>query len=79
MVSPSEGSCRVFDIDPSASPEKVHAISGVVTEHAQMYGNLSGLENLIFYGTLFGISKEESRKRALALCSRSMLFLWSNR
>ncbi len=70
MISPSEGSCHVFGIDPSASPEKVHAISGVVTEHAQMYNNLTGQENLVFYGTLFGISKEESRKRALALLER---------
>ncbi|WP_414732845.1 ABC transporter ATP-binding protein [Acetobacterium carbinolicum] len=70
MISPSKGSCHVFGIDPSSSPEKVHAISGVVTEHAQMYGNLTGLENLVFYGTLFGISKEESHKRALALLER---------
>jgi ABC-2 type transport system ATP-binding protein len=70
MISPSEGACHVFGIDPSVSPEKVHAISGVVTEHAQMYGNLTGQENLVFYGTLFGISKEESHKRALALLER---------
>ncbi len=70
MISPSEGSCHVFGINPSSSPEKVHAISGVVTEHAQMYGNLTGQENLVFYGTLFGISKEQSRKRALALLER---------
>jgi ABC-2 type transport system ATP-binding protein len=67
MISPSEGYCHVFGIDPSSRPEKVHAISGVVTEHAQVYGNLTAQENLVFYGTLFGISKEESRKRALAL------------
>lgn len=70
MISSSEGSCHVFGIDPLSSPEKVHAISGVVTEHAQMYGNLTGQENLVFYGTLFGISKEESRKRALGLLER---------
>ncbi|WP_312280674.1 ABC transporter ATP-binding protein [Oscillibacter sp.] len=70
MISPSEGSCHVFGIDSLTSPEKVHTISGVVTEHAQMYGNLTGQENLMFYGTLFGLSKEESRKRALALLER---------
>lgn len=70
MISPSEGSCHVFGINLSSNPEKVHAISGVVTEHAQMYGNLTGQENLQFYGTLFGISKEESRKRALDLLER---------
>lgn len=70
MISPSEGSCQVFGIDTSARPEKVHSISGVVTEHAQMYDSLTGQENLVFYGELFGIPKEESRKRALTLLER---------
>ena len=46
MLRPSAGSCRVFGLDPAAEPEKVHALSGVVTEHAQMYDNLSGMQNL---------------------------------
>ncbi len=36
MLTPTEGSCRVFDMEPVRTPEQVHAISGVVTEHAQM-------------------------------------------
>lgn len=64
MLSPSEGSCRVFDMDPSANPEGVHKICGVVTEHAQMYDNLTGQDNLLFYGALFGIPAGQSRKRA---------------
>jgi len=66
-LSPTEGSCRVFDIDPSARPEQVHQFSGVVTEHAQMYDNLTGFQNLVFYGTLFGANAADSEKRALAL------------
>jgi len=67
MLQATAGSCRVFGLDPGAEPEAVHAMSGVVTEKAQMYGNLSGLQNLVFYGTLFGISRAESRRRALEL------------
>lgn len=67
MLSPSEGTCSVFDIDPAANPEKVHKLSGVITEHAQMYDNLTGLQNLVFYGSMFGISGGESSKRALGL------------
>ena len=63
MLTPSSGSCRIFGIDPARTPEKAHAISGVVTEHAQMYDTLTGLENLIFYGSLFGLSAAASRKR----------------
>lgn len=42
----------------------MHAVSGVMTEHAQMYNNLTGMQNLMFYGAMFGIAEEESRKRA---------------
>ncbi len=64
ILQPSEGTCQVFGEDPGRSPEKVHAVSGVMTEHAQMYNNLTGMQNLMFYGAMFGIAEEESRKRA---------------
>ncbi len=64
MLLPSEGNCRVLGIDPAKEPEKVHAFSGIVTEHAQMYDQMTGLENLIFYGNIFGISSGEAKKRA---------------
>lgn len=73
MISPSEGHCEVMGFDPSAEPEKVHAISGVVTEHAQMYDNLTGLENLLFYGSLFGLDRNCARKRGLDLLHRLSL------
>jgi ABC-2 type transport system ATP-binding protein len=60
----------VFGIEPGTNPEKVHAISGVVTEHAQMYNNLTGLQNLIFFGSIFGIDEAESRRRAMELLER---------
>ena len=67
MALPSGGSCRVLGIDPAQRPEKVHALAGVVTEHAQMYDSLTGLENLRFYGAAFGISPSECESRAKAL------------
>lgn len=67
MLSPTAGSCGVFGINPAAEPEKAHALSGVVTEHAQMYDNLTGTENLEFYGAVFGLPAQECRQRAQAL------------
>ena len=67
MLPPSGGSCRVFDIDPAKEPEKIHQISGVITEHAQMYDHLSGMDNLVFYGTLFGMNRSDCEKRAKEL------------
>lgn len=67
MLTPTGGRCRVLGLDPAREPEKIHALSGVVTEHAQMYDNLTGLQNLIFYAGIFGISSSEAQKRAGSL------------
>lgn len=65
MLVPSEGRCSVMGYDPVRDPEKVHAVSGVLTKHARMYDNMTGLQNLIFYAQIFGISEEEGKKRAM--------------
>lgn len=67
MLEPTEGTCRVFDIDPSAEPARMHQLAGVVTEHAQMYDNMTGIQNLVFYGNLFGLKSDEGAKRAKEL------------
>lgn len=67
MLEPTAGSCRVFDLDPVGNPEKLHQLAGVITEHAQMYDHLTGMDNLIFYGAIYGMSPDESGKRARAL------------
>ncbi len=67
MLQPTEGSCSVFGINPESAPEKVHQLAGVITEHAQMYNNLTGLQNLMFFGTVFGISENEVKRRALEI------------
>lgn len=67
MLTPTEGICRVLGSDPALEPEKVHAVSGVVTEHARMYENLTGLENLVFYAELYGNSADEAARRSESL------------
>lgn len=74
MLTPTEGSCLIFDINPNTNPEQVHRISGIVTEHAQMYDNLTGIQNLIFYGTVFGMEAEISRRRGEQLLQELDLF-----
>lgn len=66
-LMPSGGACTVLGLNPASEPEKVHAVCGVVTEHAQMYDNLTGLQNLFFYGEAFGMPKDEYEKRARKL------------
>lgn len=67
MLSPTGGTCAVFGLDPARNPERIHTLAGVVTEHAQMYDSLTGLENLVFFGDLFGLEPKESRSRGQEL------------
>ncbi len=64
MLTPTQGSCLVFNADPAKEPERVHAISGVVTEHAQMYDRLTGLQNLEFYSSVFGLDTDLCKRRS---------------
>ena len=70
MLNPSGGKCQVLGIDPTQNPEQLHERVGVVTEHAQMYDHMTTLENLQFYGTLFGMSRSECADRAKQLLHR---------
>ena len=74
ILTPTEGSCLVMGYDPSKEPEKTHSLTGVVTEHAQMYDHLTGLENLLFYASVFNLSPQEGKDRARNLLER--LGLW---
>ncbi len=67
MLSATQGSCRVLGCDPATQPEKLHAVAGVVTEHAQMYDNLTGRQNLEFYATLFGVTAGRAQSRSSEL------------
>lgn len=70
MLTPTEGKSLVLGLDPAQEPEALHRKVGVVTEHARMYDHLSGMENLFFYGALFGMNKPDSEARAKRLLER---------
>ena len=67
VLSPSGGLCEIMGVNPDIQPEKVHLLSGIVTEHAQMYDNLTGIENLMFYATAFGLKQKEGKQRGESL------------
>ena len=67
MLEPSGGKAQVLGLDPAQAPERLHR---VVTEHAQMYDHMTALENLRFYGELYGMSRVECEERAKQLLHR---------
>ncbi|MBB5263733.1 ABC-2 type transport system ATP-binding protein [Catenibacillus scindens] len=67
VLAPSGGSCDIMGVNPNTQPEKAHLLSGIVTEHAQMYDNLTGMGNLIFYAAAFGLEQKEGKQRGESL------------
>ena len=70
VLTPTSGTCSIMGMSPTDEPEKTHAVSGIMTEHAQMYDYLTGLENLLFYGAAFGLEEKEAKQRALNLLNQ---------
>ena len=48
---------------PLSNRKRPISLSGIVTEHAQMYDNLTGMENLLFYAAAFGLEQKEGKQR----------------
>lgn len=70
ILDPTDGEMRVLGLDPVSEAEKLHQSTGVLTEHAGMYDHFSGIDNLRFFGQLFGMSNAESDLRGRQLLEK---------
>ncbi len=77
LLKPTQGECLVLDLSPEKKPCEVHHLCGVMTETARMYGQLTGMQNLIFFAQTFGINKDACSQRAAELLKD--LDLWDAR
>jgi ABC-2 type transport system ATP-binding protein len=74
LSKPTAGSARVLGHDIATEIIKAKKAFGVVPEQSNMYDELSGLENLVFMGQLYGIPRSEQHKRAEELLKTFGLF-----
>ena len=65
LLRPSAGQVRLFGADPGQAPELVRSRLGFIAHSGLLYGGLSGRDNLIFYGRMYGISDPTDRARRL--------------
>ncbi len=64
MLKPSAGTARILGIDVAADPLAVKRLIGVLPEDIQLYERLSPVETVRFVGSLYGLSRAESDRRA---------------
>lgn len=55
VLRPDAGTITVAGLDPLADGDGVRALSGVLTESADFYRHMNGLDNLLFFGRLYGV------------------------
>ncbi|NLA04975.1 MAG: ABC transporter ATP-binding protein [Firmicutes bacterium] len=67
MARITAGKVKLMGEDYTGSPKRAQAMMGIVPDESNLYEELSGLENLIFCGSLYGMAKELRRERAARL------------
>lgn len=70
LMPPTEGTARIFGMDPTAQPDAVRRQLGVVFQDEALDGALTVRENLRFQGALYRLHGAELRERIGDLLAR---------
>jgi ABC-2 type transport system ATP-binding protein len=63
LYRPTSGTIRVMGMDPAVQGAEVRRQTGVLTETNALYERLTARENLLFFGTLYGLPESVLLKR----------------
>jgi len=74
VLNPTNGNITILGKDSRTDALQVKQLIGNVPEEASVYVDLSGWHNLLLIGELYGLSKEERKKKAEYLLKQFELF-----
>ena len=64
LLQPDQGDVLVDGISVLKQPVKVKEKIGVVPQDIALYGDMSALDNLLFWGQMYGLSRKKALKKA---------------
>ncbi len=67
FMDPREGSASVAGFDTVKEPEEIKKRIGYMAQQFSLYGDLTVLENLVFFADIFGVKRQEREKRVARL------------
>jgi len=70
VLKPDSGQVSIADVDVWEAPKQAKRLLGMVPQDLALYEELSARENLMFWGSLFGLSRSQLRKNADAWLER---------
>ncbi len=76
LLKPQGGMIRVMGLDPEEDPVPVREYLGLVGDKPLLYPELSGRENLYFFGKLYGIERDQIDKKGEELAERFGVRIW---
>jgi drug efflux transport system ATP-binding protein len=59
ILEPTEGTGRVLGLDLRGEPERIKAAIGYMSQRFSLYDDLTGVENVTFYATVYGVPARE--------------------
>lgn len=79
ILRPTNGWAKVGGADVVTAAHEVRHRIGILTEQPGLYERMTGLEYLVFYGRLYGMSDDDIRRRGLSLFKRFQMAGSENR
>lgn len=73
VLPPTAGTARVLGNDVRDSAEQIKRDIGYMSQSFSLYGDLSVLENIQFYGRIYGLSQERLEERTQAVLQLTSL------
>jgi len=70
LARPDAGTIRIADIDCTRNPKAAQHLMGIVPDESNLYPELTGIENLCFCASLYGMTKADRESRAGELLER---------
>ncbi|MFW9880633.1 MAG: ATP-binding cassette domain-containing protein, partial [Candidatus Thorarchaeota archaeon] len=74
VLKPTKGTASIFGYEVWKNPILVKQITGNVPEEANVYFEMSGLQNLMFIGEIYGVPKKTRIERAESLLEKFELY-----
>jgi len=63
LLTPTSGQALVLGVDVAREPERVRRGIGYMTQRFSLYGDLTVIQNLRFFGGVYGLDHERQRRR----------------
>jgi ABC-2 type transport system ATP-binding protein len=79
IMDPSAGSARVAGFDTVKEPEEIKRRIGYMPQQFSLYGDLTVMENLVFFADVFQVERQEREERTRALLDFARLTEFTGR